>query len=308
MTTKQDIPPVLSCKTGHLQGERGTSGDGGNRTRAVVPPSFAGVAEIRDNGRLHVRPYHDGPAVRLPVLDLPWLDERPRDACGRRRSPATFSTFRKGQKPANHGRRYDPTPPSPEQVLAILGQGSDTSPSDIRYRALFGLIWRSGLRISEALDLEPGDLSREHHSVLVKCGKGGKRRISGIDNFGFELIDPWLQIRPRFPFGPLFCVVEGVTRGSRLGASQVRAKLHEWAKLAGVPHRVAPHQLRHAHACDLAREGVPVQHVSKQLGHANLAITTTYLQGIAPVETLSVIAARPRPLELVAAADVEVVA
>jgi site-specific recombinase XerD len=241
--------------------------------------------------------------VRLPLIVLPWLDDRPRDACGRKRSQATLSTFRKGKKPANAGKTYPPTPPDPEQVLAILQQGSPTAPADIRNRAVFGLVWRSGLRISEALALDLNDLSREHNSVLVRCGKGGKRRISGIDDFGFELLDPWLEIRPRYPVGPLFCVVEGKTKGNRVNRSTVAAKLHEWAQDAGVERRVgdevigrvAPHQLRHAHACDLAREGVPVQHVSRQLGHANLAITTTYLQGIAPVETLSVIAARPRP-------------
>jgi site-specific recombinase XerD len=219
----------------------------------------------------------------------------PYDRAGRKRSPATMPGYRKGIKPNNAGQQYPPTPPTPEQVLAILGQGSKTSPADIRYRALFGLIWRSGLRISEALALEPNDLSAEHNSVVVRRGKGGKRRISGLDDYGFELLQPWLDIRGRYPGRLLFVVVEGRTKGEPMAATVVRAKLHQWADLAGVPNRVAPHQLRHAHAVDLAREGVPVQHVSRQLGHANLAITTTYLQGIAPVETLEVIAARPRP-------------
>lgn len=241
--------------------------------------------------------------VRLPLVTLPWLDDRPRDACGRRRSAATLPNFRKGKKPANADKTYPPSPPDPEQVLTILQQGSKTAAADIRNRAIFSLVWRSGLRISEALALDLNDLSREHNSVLVRCGKGGKRRISGIDDFGFELLDPWLEIRSRFPVGPLFCIVEGPTKGGAVNASTVRAKLHEWARSAGVERvigdevvgRVAPHQLRHAHACDLAREGVPIVHVSKQLGHANLAITTTYLGGIAPTETLAVIAARPRP-------------
>lgn len=239
-------------------------------------------------------------AITLPLLTVKWLDDRPRDRCGRPRSAATMPGFRRGKKPLNHGKTYPPTPPSPEQVLAILEQGSRTAPHAIRDRAIIGLIWRSGLRVSEALALDASDLDRQHNSVLVKRGKGGKRRLSGMDDYGFELVDPWLQIRGRYPVGPLFCVVEGATRGEAVKPASFRAKLHELAREAGVPQRVAPHQLRHAHACDLAREGVPIQHVSRQLGHANLAITTTYLQGIAPVETLSVIAARPRPVELTA--------
>lgn len=246
---------------------------------------------------------------RLPVLKVKWLAEREKrpactsgdnlpvalDVCGRRRSPATFSGFRKGQAPKNAGCEFPPTPPSPEHVLAILEQGSKTSPAHIRDRAIFALVWRSGLRISEALALQLSDVSAEHNSVLVRKGKGDKRRISGIDSYGLELIQPWVAIRDRYPGEFFFCIVEGKTKGGRVGDSQVRAKLHKWADAAMVPERCAPHQLRHAHAVDLAREGVPLHHISRQLGHANLAITTTYLQGIAPTETIAAIAARPRP-------------
>jgi site-specific recombinase XerD len=60
----------------------------------------------------------------------------------------------------------------------------------------------------------------------------------------------------------------------------VRADLRRTALEAGVRRRFAPHQLRHAHAVELAREGVPLIVIQRQLGHSNLGITSICLQGI----------------------------
>jgi site-specific recombinase XerD len=60
--------------------------------------------------------------------------------------------------------------------------------------------------------------------------------------------------------------------------------------------RFAPHQLRHAHAVEMAREGVPLTIIQRQLGHANLGITSIYLQGIANSEIISTVFARPAPM------------
>jgi integrase/recombinase XerD len=56
--------------------------------------------------------------------------------------------------------------------------------------------------------------------------------------------------------------------------------MRKTAAAAGVRRRFAPHQLRHAHALELAREGVPLLVIQRQLGHSNLGITSVYLQGI----------------------------
>ena len=67
--------------------------------------------------------------------------------------------------------------------------------------------------------------------------------------------------------GPLFCVIDGRTRGRRWAATAARAELRQLAVAAGVRRRFAPHQLRHAHAVELAREGVAVTIIQRQLGH-----------------------------------------
>ncbi len=91
------------------------------------------------------------------------------------------------------------------------------------------LLWRAGLRIQEELDLTELDLDRRRGSVLVRRGKGGRRREVGKDDWGFEQLEPWLQTREKMPVGPLFCVINGRTCGRAWQASAARAALRRRA-------------------------------------------------------------------------------
>ena len=148
-----------------------------------------------------------------------------------------------------------------------------------RLRGLIVIMWRAGLRIQEALALTEGDLDQRRGSVLVRRGKGGRRREVGMDDWAGEQLPPWLQVRVALPIGPLFCVINGPTRGRPWSASASRSELRDVARRVGVRRRFAPHQLRHAHAVEMAREGVPLIVIQRQLGHTNLGITSVYLQG-----------------------------
>ena len=140
------------------------------------------------------------------------------------------------------------------------------------------------------------DLDPRRGSVLVRRGKGGRRREIGMDVWGFEHIQPWLEAREKMPVGPLFCVLDGRTRGRAWSAGAAREALYLRAARAGVRRRFAPHQLRHAHAIELAREGVPLNIIQRQLGHQNLGVTSIYLQGIDPGEIIETIHARRPPM------------
>ena len=164
-----------------------------------------------------------------------------------------------------------------------------------RLRALIVLLRRAGLRISEALDLHESDLDRSRGAVLIRRGKGGKRREVGMDRWAWEQLDPWLEIRRLLPIGSLLCVIHRPTAGRRWEASAARKQLHHAAAVAGVRRRFAPHQLRHAHAVEMAHEGVPLVVIQRQPGHANLGITSIYLQGIDSSEIISTVHGRPSP-------------
>jgi hypothetical protein len=108
----------------------------------------------------------------------------------------------------------------------------------------------------------------------VRSGKGGHRREIGMDAWVFEQLRPRLKFRLELPVGPLFCVIDGPTAGHAWGAAGVRVEFRRLAQAAGVRRRFAPHQLRHTHAIELAREHVPLNIIQRQLGHANLGTTS----------------------------------
>jgi site-specific recombinase XerD len=204
-------------------------------------------------------------------------------------------------RPGNKGRRYPADPPQVEEIVAVMKQAGDGE-FGRRLRGIIVVLWRGGLRISEALTLTEGDLEIARGAVVVRRGKGGRRREVGMDDWGWEQLRPWLEARVSLPIGPLFCVISGPTRGRPLSSSQVRTTLHETALKAGIRRRFAPHQLRHAHAVEMAREGVPINVIQRQLGHASLGVTSIYLQGIDTGEIIERVRTRRPPVIPAAAA------
>ena len=195
------------------------------------------------------------------------------DRAGRRRSPATMPGFLAGRSPRNKGLRYPADPPKVEEIIAVMRAAGDGAHGR-RLRGLIVILWRAGLRIQEALALTEADLDQRRGSLLVRRGKGGRRREVGMDDWGWQELQPWLELRVELPVGPLFCVINGATRGRPWSTAAARAHLRRTAVAAGVRRRFAPHQLRHAHAVEMAREGVPLIVIQRQLGHSNLGITS----------------------------------
>jgi site-specific recombinase XerD len=217
------------------------------------------------------------------------------DSAGRRRSPATMPGYHAGRPPRNKGQLYPADPPTVEEIVAVMRHATDDR-HGWRLHAMIVVLWRGGLRIHEALALAERDLDSRHGSLLVRNGKGGKRREVGMDEWGWEHVRPWLSARGELPVGPLFCIIDGPTRGGPWASTGVRRELRRLATEAGVRRRFAPHQLRHAHALELAREGVPLNIIQRQLGHANLGTTSIYLQGIDPEEIIGAVRARRAPM------------
>jgi integrase len=98
------------------------------------------------------------------------------DAAGHRRSPATMPGYHRGRPPRNKGEQYPADPPSVEEIIAVMRTVGGDAYGE-RLRALIVLLWRAGLRISEALALQESDLDRSRGAVLVRRGKGGLCRI-----------------------------------------------------------------------------------------------------------------------------------
>ena len=122
------------------------------------------------------------------------------------------------------------------------------------------------------------DLDRGRGSILVRHGKNDRRREVGMDAWGWSAIDPWLTDRLELPVGPLFCVIDGPTRGRAWSDSAARV------------------ELRHAHAVELMHEGIPLPLIQRQLAHSHLSTTGTYLEGINNEEIISTVHARRAPM------------
>jgi site-specific recombinase XerD len=217
------------------------------------------------------------------------------DCAGRRRSPATLPGYHRGRSPRNKGVRYPPDQPTVEEIIAVM-RAAGEDPDGVRLRGLIVVLGRAGLRISEALALAESDLDCARGAVLVRRGKGGKRREVGMDRWAWDQLAPWLALRPTLAPGALFCVLRGPTRGRPCTAATIRVQLRSAAVRAGVRRRFAPHQLRHAHAVEMSREGVPLLVIQRQLGHANLSITSVYLRGIDNTEIIHTVHERPAPV------------
>ena len=215
------------------------------------------------------------------------------DTAGHQRAAVTLPGYHTGRPPRNKGRRYPADPPTVEEIIAVM-RAAGPRPDGVRLRALIVVLWRAGLRIGEALALAESDMDPRRGAVLVRRGKGNKRREVGTDTWGWEQLQPWQDVRTRLPVGAFFCVIHGPTAGRNWEPSSARRQLARTA--AGVRRRFAPHQLRHAHAVEMAHEGVPLVVIQRQLGHAHLGVTSIYLQGIDNSEIIETVHARRPPV------------
>jgi site-specific recombinase XerD len=224
-------------------------------------------------------------------------DDMPVTTSTTTRSPVTYSGYRLGQKPPNFGKRYPAEVLTPAEIHRLIAACPRRGPSGLRNRALIVVLWRAGLRITEALELQPKDVDLDALTITILHGKGDKRRVVGIDPQAGAVITVWLQERAKLgvgPRAPLFCTIARSYngRGNPIRSAYVRECLKNLARRAGIEKRVHPHGLRHTHAYELANEGTPLHLIQAQLGHTSLATTDRYVRHLAPVLALRAVQAR----------------
>ena len=163
------------------------------------------------------------------------------------------------------------------------------APTGIRNQALIVVLWRTCLRIKEALDLLPKDISGD--SIRVHSGKGDRARTVGLDPESSAVVERWVTKQRELGFKPsqrLFCTL----KGEPIDTSYCRHLFKRLAKKAGLEKRVHPHGLRHSGAVHLLDEGHNVVVISQQLGHSNLATTNTYLNHLKPADVVAAMQSR----------------
>ena len=184
----------------------------------------------------------------------------------------------------NKGLKFPPEVLNREEVDRFLAS-FPRSTTGKRNLALSVVYLRAGLRCKEALALRPCDIDWEAGSITVLCGKGGKRRVVGIDKGSLEMMKPWSAARPVSQF--YFCAHDG----GPMWTSYVRRMVKRQAVKAGIEKRMHVHGLRHSHACGLADRGIDIRIISRQLGHSNVSTTARYIEHMRPDAVVQAIGA-----------------
>lgn len=161
-----------------------------------------------------------------------------------------------------------------EALLNAVPAGDGASQINIRDRALLEMLYSTGARITELLDLDVDDLDREQRMLLVR-GKGGKERIVPLGRPALEAVERYLvRARPSLnkKGSPALFLNN---RGARLGRQSGFKIVAQAADAAGLQY-VSPHSLRHSFATHLLEGGADIRVVQELLGHASVATTQIY--------------------------------
>lgn len=173
-----------------------------------------------------------------------------------------------------------------DQMFSLLAEAGEnlTAPATVctpeealalRDKALLELLYGSGLRISEALDLDVEDIRSGATTLLVK-GKGSKQRQILLSDTSTAALTRWMEARSLVPpqYGERALFIG--KRGKRLNRRQAARLLDEHAKLAGIPQHVSPHDLRHSFATHMLEGGADLRAVQELLGHSRISTTQRY--------------------------------
>jgi integrase/recombinase XerC len=165
---------------------------------------------------------------------------------------------------------------SVEAAQRLLADGEEQGPGDARDRAMFELLYSSGLRLGElvALDLDDGRLDLRQAEVTV-TGKGAKTRTVPVGARAREALKEWIGTRATIAAAGEKALFVGA-RGRRISPAVVGERLAAWARRRGLAERVHPHMLRHSFASHVLQSSQDLRAVQEMLGHASISTTQVY--------------------------------
>lgn len=166
---------------------------------------------------------------------------------------------------------------SVDEMFALLDSVPAGDPAHARDRAMFEVLYSTGIRVSELVGLNRDDLELNLGIIKVR-GKGRKERIVPIGKKAIEALNNYLQkiaavilAEPRGT-SPVFVN----RRGGRLTARSVARILNKYVERCGLQRTISPHSLRHSFATHMLNAGADLRAIQELLGHANLSTTQRY--------------------------------
>lgn len=166
---------------------------------------------------------------------------------------------------------------STTEVGRLLEAPPATTAQGLRDRAILETMYSAGLRVSEVVGLNEGDLNLKEGIVRVR-GKGKKERIAHLGTFAIRAIRQWLAVRVLDPNEPTGAAAPVFTNrfGHRLTTRSVARMLEKYILITGLDGRTTPHTLRHSFATHLLDRGADIRSVQELLGHKNVVTTQIY--------------------------------
>jgi integrase/recombinase XerD len=172
--------------------------------------------------------------------------------------------------PAARFRRQLPSVLSVEDVTRLLDQPDTSTPRGLRDQAMLELLYATGLRVSELVNLSRGDINLE--MGLVRCiGKGSKERIVPVGKPAADAVRTYLAAR-RDAAGALFLG----NKGRPLTRVAFWRIVQRYARQAGIRTAISPHTLRHSFATHMLEGGADLRTIQELLGHASIVTTQIY--------------------------------
>ena len=165
-----------------------------------------------------------------------------------------------------------------EQMLDAVP--ADGTPQHLRDRAILELLFSSGLRVSELVNLDRGHINTKRREFMVR-GKGQKDRPIFISESAADHVEAYLAARSD-SLAPLFLnysrnnIADFSGDYRRLTPRSIQRLISKYAKLAGITKHVSPHTMRHRFATDLLMNGADIRSVQSMLGHSNISTTQVY--------------------------------
>jgi integrase/recombinase XerC len=145
---------------------------------------------------------------------------------------------------------------------------------EVRDKAIVELLYSSGLRLAELVNLDLLHLDLADRTVRV-LGKGNKERIVPVGRQALTALRAWLHVRGQFASAGETALFIG-RRGERLSPRAVQVRVKRWAQVQGAGVRLHPHLFRHSFASHLLESSHDLRGVQELLGHANLSTTQIY--------------------------------
>lgn len=171
---------------------------------------------------------------------------------------------------------------SQEEAMLLID-----SPSSIKHRCVLNVLYSTGIRCNEFINLKPTDIDSKRMVINIRQGKGKKDRQVRLHEKVLELLRTYFQ-----RYRPQEYLFEGIKAGKPYSATSIRNIIKGSAKKIGITKTISTHTFRHCYATHMLEKGANLKIIQQQLGHSSIKTTSIYLS-LANIDISSL----PNPLD-----------